>query len=1478
MNEPRPYQTLPEFQQAHEALLERFDAGEEAAAAQDAGDDQAKERGCLVAMMEPLREFMSRAAAGGAYLYESRERRAAQGLLDYWASLCYGANLDMPRPLLAPHDAALMPQLNEADCPYVGLEAFGERNAANFFGREERVQALVQRLQHERLLVVTGASGSGKSSLVLAGLLPALRAGVLDGSAGWRYPGALVPGAMPLHGLVAALLPEGATGSEVQAWLARLREQPAALRELVGGTPAVLVVDQFEEVMTLRSADHAADFNAFVAALQSLVESDAAAHRLVLTMRNDVDTQLAREYPDLNRRYGAAAFPLVSMDSGQLRQAIEGPAQGVGLKFQDGVVDELIRSVVGEDAGLPLLQFSLMALWDRRHGNLITLDALRAVGSPRRAMTVAAEALYAELSPEQQQATASLFLALSRQGEGATVFRNRVSRRRLHEVGEPNVIDRVVQRFEQARLLRVTRRELPADDLVEVAHEALLRNWDLLQALFSERRDERERRAFLRKQALKWREAGFDDAFLLGGLALRQAVDEISQAGMSDVERNYLAKSVENEQALEHLRAQEGERRVRLAEQEAQAAQRVSRSRLALLAAVMAAALVLLAAAGLALLGSERAKRKAQDEAQKLIASAETTQRALINDANERVKRAQFDADRITTAAQIDAETAAAAASAAQAAQAQATAQLQRSESVRLMAEAEGSVDNDAELAVFYASEAVRRDPRLMPRVAPLVIEALRYRRAEQRLRPEQPGTDSVLALSPRGDRLLVATEHQLSEWNLDAGEQPQRARSWPLAAGGVRQIAYLGDTGDAAIAGGDAIWLWRREAALRPLEPKFAAARLTVSEEGRWLAAVSRDGRSLRVWGLADRKLRLAYTQADDQPELSAAMFDANQALVVALVPKVDKPQAQALRFAPAPDGFEPAPRSLLGAACNGSEVVYAAGGMQMGMLTVSSLCVQDAAALAEGASVEARRQTATIDDVVVSPRGRYIVKLQRATNEAIVEELNSGRTLRLQAAFDLSEKPNYENVISVSDTGERLAIKGQDGSVRIYSLGAATRELAGRNGVIWVSDDDRWFITRGAAVLSKGYELHETAGGRVVRQFASPVPQELSEFSISRDGRWLQAQARCDRRGAVLPGARPDTQADAQARGVQVLVYDLRQPPAEPAASPCVNRVASADGLHLLFEDGGQAVYSAAAQRVVWRLADLPDKAQVARPGMRAPGIGILLGEGGRFMARRVADGQAHVEVHRVVGDTAQLERTWQFPAPRGWAVNLLGGGRALLVTPSTAATTGELWDLRAAGAPHLSVPTGNVMVGPASSVLAVRSAPRAAWELRDIPSGNPRGSLPGWMRIEPTHTFAYGFNEGRWQVRRLDAPDRVLLQGEGQPDRWQFDRQGRTLALSFSDSDRVRVYRLADGALRLESRFYDLRTAQLTGGGGYLLTEDGRLVPADGVALLESARLAVAARFGNTERCQLLMDESACRQAKARGRALSPVSTSP
>lgn len=1471
MTELRPYQTLAEFQQAHEDLLERFDARADAPPA-GAADEDARERHCLVAMMDPLRQFMQRAAAGGAYLYESRERRAAQGLLDYWASLCYGANLDLPRPLLAPHDARQLPQLSDDDCPYVGLDAFGEGNAANFFGRGDRVQALLQRLADERLVVVTGASGSGKSSLVLAGLMPALRAGGLPGSGDWAYPAPLVPGATPLANLVAALRPGAA---DAEAWQARLRDQPEALPALLGERAHVLVVDQFEEVMTLRSEANAADFNTFVAALQSAVGGGAVPHRLVLTMRNDVDTQLAREYPDLNRRYGSAAFPLVSMDSAQLREAIEGPAQRVGLKFQEGVVDELIRSVVGEDAGLPLLQFSLMSLWDRRHGNLVTLEALQAVGSPRRAMTVAAERLYAELDPGQQLTARNLFLALSRQGDGVTVFRNRVSRRRLHEVGERNAMDRVVQRFEQARLLRVTRRDTPEDDLVEVAHEALLRNWEMLQQLFSERRDERERRAFLRKQALKWREAKFDDAFLLSGLALRQARDEIERAGMAEVERNFLDRSIEKEQAVERARDEEHARRLRLQEQETLAALRVSRSRLMLLTATGVGALLLAAVAGAAIYGWNQAQSKSS----RLVAQAEDERSKLIAEADRKVADAKQAADLISAAAAERAAAAASAALAAQQEQSRANAQLVRSETARLMTEAANAVDGDAERAVFYATEAARRDPALLPRAAPVVIDALRYRRAELRLRPEQLGAVSALTLNAAGDRMLVAGDQQLREWDLKTLARTERGRAWPAGASPIRQVSYLGAGGDMALATEAAIWVWQGQAPPHALQPRFGAQRITASPDGRWLAAISDDSRTVKVWSLPDGQERLSHRQPDDKPKLASPIFDVSQNLAVALVPDSDDPRAEALRFERQGDGFAAVPQPLRGGSCNSSRVVYAAGGTSVSVLKHAALCVEDVGDLGDGSGAAyGRRQSEVVDDVIVSPSGRFVVKLVRVTGDAVVEELGSGRTLRLQAAFDLGRSSNYENVVAVSDAGERLAIKGQDGSIRLYGLGASSNELAGRDGVLWVSDDERLFISR-AATVAHGYELRETITGKTVRSFTAPRLAPRDPFALSRDGRWLQARAGCTLAGGEAPvpaaASRGTGERDAP-EGEQVWVHDLARAGVAPASSPCAPRLTRSDGLYLLEGKTELAVYAAALQRVVWRLPVPP--AGAVRPGMRPDGVGVLLGEEGRFVVRRVADGQATAEAHRLAGDTLHLERSWQWPAPRGWSVSLLGRGRALMVTAGAGSAV-DVWDLHRERPTSLPVRDGAryTSLGPLATVLATRATASDDWQLRDAASGQASGTLPAWMEIDDSGRFAYGGRQGRWQLRRLDDPARILLQGEGEPRRWLFDPQARSLALNFAEGDQLHVYRLSDGALRLQGRFSGLRSARLTGAGNYLLIDDGRLLPVDAQALMQSARAAVTARYGPAERCRLLMDEAACRQALAAGARLRSASTS-
>ena len=189
---PLAFPSLAELQEAHDALLQARDLQGDATPA-------------LPDFWARVAAFVARAEASGALIDLSRDRRAVQSILDYWANALYRANQPTPAARLADFDPLLAPELPDEPCPYQGLAAFGQDQQAFFFGRARLVQEMVQRLQRgDRLLAVAGASGSGKSSVVLAGLLPALRRGAVTGSEAWRAI-TLNPGSQPLANLAAAV-------------------------------------------------------------------------------------------------------------------------------------------------------------------------------------------------------------------------------------------------------------------------------------------------------------------------------------------------------------------------------------------------------------------------------------------------------------------------------------------------------------------------------------------------------------------------------------------------------------------------------------------------------------------------------------------------------------------------------------------------------------------------------------------------------------------------------------------------------------------------------------------------------------------------------------------------------------------------------------------------------------------------------------------------------------------------------------------------------------------------------------------------------------------------------------------------------------------------------------------------------------------------------------------------------------------------
>jgi tetratricopeptide (TPR) repeat protein len=207
-----------------------------------------------------------------------------------------------------------------------------------------------------------------------------------------------------------------------------------------------------------------------------------------------------------------------------LRDAIEKPANYVGLKFEHGIVDTLIKEILGEPAGLPLLQFTLLKLWEGRTRNLVTWEQYDRLGGPRAALEISADELYEKMLPEDQIACQRIFLRLVRpRAESLEVTSNRVRTRSLHDIEDPTRIERVVEKLVKARLLRETKGETSADDQVEVAHEALIRNWRKLIKWLDEDRDTKRQRLRLTGAAESWWAHGKDPGGLVRGSLLQEA-------------------------------------------------------------------------------------------------------------------------------------------------------------------------------------------------------------------------------------------------------------------------------------------------------------------------------------------------------------------------------------------------------------------------------------------------------------------------------------------------------------------------------------------------------------------------------------------------------------------------------------------------------------------------------------------------------------------------------------------------------------------------------------------------------------------------------------------------------------------------------------------------------------------------------------------------------------------------------------------
>ena len=444
------------------------------------------------------------------------------------------------------------PPDGDRPAPYLGLASYTEEQASLFFGRGEFTRDLLRRLAAGRFLAVFGPSGSGKSSLLRAGLLAAVKRGDLKAAPAWTTVW-LTPGEQPVATLAARVASlagtSGTSGTSAESLRDDLLTDPAALPAAVipalpAGAELLLVVDQFEELFSVCRDTLQRD--CFVQALLAAIAADGARTRVVLGVRADFYAQCAT-WPALVTALRDAQVLVGPMELDQLREVIVKPAEHAGMTVEGALIATALAETGTEPGALPLVSHALLETWRHSPSGRLTLSAYQEAGGVPHAIAATAERVYAGCGQSDRDVLRRIFLRLVAISDGAPDARRAIPPDEL--AADPGDKADLIETLVRTRLVTID------DGSVQLAHEALIRHWPRLAEWLAEGRDDLRVQRRLSDAAAEWARLGRDPAALYRGTPLAaarvQAGQDVGRAGLTRVEREFLDASDAAEAAVQ---------------------------------------------------------------------------------------------------------------------------------------------------------------------------------------------------------------------------------------------------------------------------------------------------------------------------------------------------------------------------------------------------------------------------------------------------------------------------------------------------------------------------------------------------------------------------------------------------------------------------------------------------------------------------------------------------------------------------------------------------------------------------------------------------------------------------------------------------------------------------------------------------------------------------------------------------------------